>query len=297
MIALVAGATRGAGRGIAVGLGEIGATVYATGRTTRERTSEYGRPETIEETAELVTAAGGEGIAVAVDHLESDAVAALVARIEAEQGRLDVLVNDVWGGELLKEWDTPVWEHDLDNGLRLLHLAIDTHLITSHHALPLLLEHPGGLLVEVTDGTPEYNATRYRMSVFYDLAKTAINRIAWSQAQELAPRGATAVAITPGWLRSEMMLDAFGVTEDNWRDATERIPHFCSSESPRYVGRAVAALAQDPDVHRLNGQSLSSGALAQVYGFTDLDGTRPDAWRYIVEVTEKGLPADDKGYR
>jgi NAD(P)-dependent dehydrogenase (short-subunit alcohol dehydrogenase family) len=297
MIALVAGATRGAGRGIAVGLGEIGATVYATGRTTRERTSEYGRPETIEETAELVTAAGGEGIAVAVDHLESDAVAALVARIEAEQGRLDVLVNDVWGGELLKEWDTPVWEHDLDNGLRLLHLAIDTHLITSHHALPLLLEHPGGLLVEVTDGTPEYNATRYRMSVFYDLAKTAINRIAWSQAQELGPRGATAVAITPGWLRSEMMLDAFGVTEDNWRDATERIPHFCSSESPRYVGRAVAALAQDPDVHRLNGQSLSSGALAQVYGFTDLDGTRPDAWRYIVEVTEKGLPADDKGYR
>jgi NAD(P)-dependent dehydrogenase (short-subunit alcohol dehydrogenase family) len=297
MFALVAGATRGAGRGIAVGLGEIGATVYATGRTTRERTSEYGRPETIEETAELVTAAGGEGIAVAVDHLESDAVAALVARIEAEQGRLDVLVNDVWGGELLKEWDTPVWEHDLDNGLRLLHLAIDTHLITSHHALPLLLEHPGGLLVEVTDGTPEYNATRYRMSVFYDLAKTAINRIAWSQAQELGPRGATAVAITPGWLRSEMMLDAFGVTEDNWRDATERIPHFCSSESPRYVGRAVAALAQDPDVHRLNGQSLSSGALAQVYGFTDLDGTRPDAWRYIVEVTEKGLPADDKGYR
>jgi NAD(P)-dependent dehydrogenase (short-subunit alcohol dehydrogenase family) len=297
MIALVAGATRGAGRGIAVGLGEIGATVYATGRTTRERTSEYGRPETIEETAELVTAAGGEGIAVAVDHLESDAVAALVARIEAEQGRLDVLVNDVWGGELLKEWDTPVWEHDLDNGLRLLHLAIDTHLITSHHALPLLLEHPGGLLVEVTDGTPEYNATRYRMSVFYDLAKTAINRIAWSQAQELGPRGATAVAITPGWLRSEMMLDAFGVSEDNWRDATERIPHFCSSESPRYVGRAVAALAQDPDVHRLNGQSLSSGALAQVYGFTDLDGTRPDAWRYIVEVTEKGLPADDKGYR
>jgi NAD(P)-dependent dehydrogenase (short-subunit alcohol dehydrogenase family) len=297
MVALVAGATRGAGRGIAVGLGEAGATVYATGRSTRERASEYGRPETIEETAELVTAAGGEGIAVAVDHLESDAVAALVARIEAEQGRLDVLVNDVWGGELLKEWDTPVWEHDLDNGLRLLHLAIDTHLITSHHALPLLLEHPGGLLVEVTDGTPEYNATRYRMSVFYDLAKTAINRIAWSQAQELGPRGATAVAITPGWLRSEMMLDAFGVTEDNWRDATERIPHFCSSESPRYVGRAVAALAQDPDVHRLNGQSLSSGALAQVYGFTDLDGTRPDAWRYIVEVTEKGLPADDKGYR
>jgi NAD(P)-dependent dehydrogenase (short-subunit alcohol dehydrogenase family) len=297
MVALVAGATRGAGRGIAVGLGEAGATVYATGRSTRERASEYGRPETIEETAELVTAAGGTGIAVAVDHLDPDAVAALVARIEAEQGRLEVLVNDIWGGELLTEWNTPIWEHDLDKGLRQLRLAIDTHLITSHHALPLLLKHPGGLLVEVTDGTPEYNATRYRLSVFYDLAKTAVNRIAWAQAQELAPRGATAVAITPGWLRSEMMLEHFGVAEDNWRDATERIPHFCISESPRFVGRAVAALAQDPDVHRFNGESLSSGALAQVYGFTDLDGTRPDAWRYIVEHRERGLPADDTGYR
>jgi NAD(P)-dependent dehydrogenase (short-subunit alcohol dehydrogenase family) len=296
-VALVAGATRGGGRGIAVALGEAGATVYATGRSVRGQPSEYDRPETIEETAELVTAAGGRGIAVQVDHLESDQVRALVARIDAEQGRLDVLVNDVWGGEHLVDWDTPVWEHSLEGGLRLLRLAIDTHLITSHHALPLLIRRPGGLLVEVTDGTNDYNAQRYRLSVFYDLAKVGVNRIAWAQAQELAPHGATAVALTPGWMRSEMMLDHYGVTEENWRDATQRTPHFVISETPRFVGRAVAALAADPEVARWNGQSLSSGHLAQVYGFTDLDGTRPDCWRYITEVRERGLPADDTGYR
>ncbi len=296
-VALVSGATRGAGRGIAVALGEAGATVYTTGRSVRGQRSEVDRPETIEETAALVDAAGGRGIAVQVDHLDPAQVRALVERIRAEQGRLDVLVNDIWGAEHLFEWDATVWEHDLDRGLRLLRLAIDTHLITSHHALPLLLERPGGLLVEMTDGTAEYNATRYRVSTFYDLAKAAVIRMAWAQAQELGPRGATAVALTPGWLRSEGMLDAFGVTEATWREATERIPHFCISESPRYVGRAVAALAADPDVARWNGQSLSSGQLAQVYGFTDLDGTRPDAWRYIVEVREAGLPADDSGYR
>ena len=220
-----------------------------------------------------------------------------MARIEAEQGRLDVLVNDVWGAEHLFEWDTPVWEHDLEHGLRLVRLAIETHLITSHHALPLLIARPGGLLIEVTDGTAEYNAERYRNSLFYDLAKNAVIRLAWAQAQELAPHGATAVALTPGWLRSEAMLEAFGVTEETWREAVTRVPHFCSSESPAFVGRAAAALAADPDVARWSGQSLSSGALAQVYGFTDLDGTRPDAWRYIVEVTEAGLPADDTGYR
>jgi NAD(P)-dependent dehydrogenase (short-subunit alcohol dehydrogenase family) len=293
----VAGATRGGGRGIAVALGEAGATVYATGRSVRGQPSEYDRPETIEETAELVTAAGGRGIAVQVDHLESDQVRALVARIDAEQGRLDVLVNDVWGGEYLVDWNTPVWEHSLEGGLRLLRLAIDTHLITSHHALPLLIRRPGGLLVEVTDGTNDYNAERYRLSVFYDLAKVGVNRIAWAQAQELAPHGATAVALTPGWMRSEMMLDHYGVTEENWRDATQRTPHFVISETPRFVGRAVAALAADPEVARWNGQSLSSGHLAQVYGFTDLDGTRPDCWRYITEVRERGLPADDTGYR
>jgi NAD(P)-dependent dehydrogenase (short-subunit alcohol dehydrogenase family) len=190
-----------------------------------------------------------------------------------------------------------VWEHDLANGLRLLRLAIDTHLITSHHALPLLLREPGGLVVEMTDGTPDYNATRYRVNAFYDLAKNAIIRLGWALGEEVGPRGATAVALTPGWLRSEGMLDHFGVREDNWRDATERIPHFCISESPRYVGRGVAALASDPDKARWNGQALSSAQLAKAYGFTDLDGTRPDAWRYIVEVREAGLPADDTGYR
>jgi len=293
----VAGATRGAGRGIAVGLGEEGATVYATGRSTRGRRSEVDRPETIEDTAELVTAAGGTGIAVAVDHLVSDDVRALVARIAAEQGRLDVLVNDVWGAEHLFEWDTPVWEHDLEHGLRLLRLALDTHLITSHHALALLTAQPGGLLIEVTDGTADYNAGRYRNSLFYDLAKNAVIRLGWAQAHELEPHGATAVALTPGWLRSEAMLEAFGVTEETWREATARVPHFCISESPAFVGRAAAALAADPDVARWSGQSLSSGGLAQVYGFTDVDGTQPDAWRYLVEVQETDRPADDTGYR
>jgi NAD(P)-dependent dehydrogenase (short-subunit alcohol dehydrogenase family) len=297
-VALVAGATRGGGRGIAVALGEAGATVYATGRSTRERRSEIDRPETIEETAELVTEAGGEGIAVAVDHLDPQQVRTLVERIDAEHGRLDVLVNDIWGAEDLFEWDTPVWEHDLDNGLRLLRLAIDTHLITSHHALPLLTRNPGGLVVEVTDGTAEYNADHFRINVFYDLAKTTVTRMAWGLAQDLRAHDATAVALTPGWMRSEAMLEHYSVSEENWRDATERTPHFCISESPRFVGRAVAALAADPDRARWSGQSLSSGQLALLYGFTDLDGTRPDCWRYMVEVVEKeGAVAGDAGYR
>jgi NAD(P)-dependent dehydrogenase (short-subunit alcohol dehydrogenase family) len=297
-VALVSGATRGAGRGIAVALGEAGATVYATGRSTRHQRSEVDRPETIEETAELVTDAGGEGIAVRVDHLDAAQVAALVERIEADHGRLDVLVNDIWGAEHLFEWNKPVWEHDLDRGLRLLRLAVDTHVITSHHALPLLIRHPGGLVVEVTDGTADYNADHYRVSLFYDLAKTSVSRIAWGQAQELRSHAATAMALTPGWMRSEAMLDHHRVSESNWREATERTPHFCISESPRYVGRAVAALAGDPERARWNGQSLSSGGLAQVYGFTDIDGTRPDCWRYMVEVVEvEGAPADDTGYR
>jgi NAD(P)-dependent dehydrogenase (short-subunit alcohol dehydrogenase family) len=297
-VALVAGATRGAGRGTAVALGEAGATVYCTGRTTRSRRSEYDRPETIEETAELVDAAGGRGIAVEVDHLEPEQVEALVARIDAEQGRLDVLVNDIWGGEKLAEWDTPVWEHSLDAGFRMLRLAVDTHLVTSHFALPLLIRRPGGLVVEMTDGTLDYNATRYRLSAFYDLAKMSVIRLAFSQAHELGPHGGTAVALTPGWLRSEMMLEHFGVTEDSWRDAAAISPHFAEiSESPRFVGRAVAALAADPDVARWNGSSLSSGGLAREYGFTDVDGSQPDAWRYLVEVQDPGRPADATGYR
>jgi NAD(P)-dependent dehydrogenase (short-subunit alcohol dehydrogenase family) len=296
-VALVAGATRGAGRGIAIELGAAGATVYCTGRSTRAQASELNRPETIEETDDLVRQAGGEGIAVQVDHLDPAQVQALVARIEREQGRLDILVNDVWGADVLIEWNVPVWQHSLENGLRMLRLAIDTHIITSHFALPLLIKNPGGLLVEMTDGTGDYNSANYRNSLFYDLAKTSVIRMAWAQAHELRPNQCTAVALSPGWLRSEMMLDIYGVSEANWRDATAKQPHFVISETPRYVGRAVAYLAGDPEVARWSGQSLSSGQVAKVYGFTDLDGSQPDAWRYMVEVQDAGKPADATGYR
>jgi NAD(P)-dependent dehydrogenase (short-subunit alcohol dehydrogenase family) len=309
-VAVVTGATRGAGRGIAAALGEAGATVVCTGRSTRSARSEYNRVETIEETAELVTHLGGTGIAAAVDHLDAAQVKALAAQVRSNHGHIDVLVNDIWGGELLKggpaQWNTPIWEHDLADGLRILRLAIDTHLVTSHHLLPLLIDRPGGLLVEVTDGTAEYNASRYRISVFYDLAKVAVNRLAFSQGHELAPCGATAVAITPGWLRSEMMLDNFGVSEENWRGALNRTTaddgprapaDFALSESPRYVGRAIVALASDPQRARWNQRSVSSGQLAREYGFTDLDGSRPDIWRYIEEIREPGLQADQNEYR
>ena len=295
-VAVVAGATRGAGRGIAAALGEAGATVICTGRSSRTGAlrSDYDRAETIEETAELVDALGGTGIAVPVDHLEGEQVRRLAERIRSEHGRLDVLVNDIWGGELLtggpSGWNTPIWEHDLADGLRMLRLAVDTHLITSHHLLPLLIERPGGLLVEVTDGTTEYNASRYRISVFYDLAKTSVIRLAFAEGHELAAHGGTAVALTPGWLRSEMMLEHFGVSESNWREAVEprrtAPADFLLSESPRYVGRAVAALAADPDRARFNQQSLNSGQLAREYGFTDLDGTRPDIWPMLSESNE-----------
>lgn len=295
-VALVAGATRGAGRGIAVQLGAAGATVYVTGRTTRSQRSEMNRPETIEETAALVDEAGGHGIAVQADHLVPGEVRDLVARIEREQGGLHVLVNDIFGTARL-EWNKSVWESSLETGLRTLHLAVDTHAITSHFAIPLLIRTPGGLVVEVTDGTDEYNAANYRVSFFYDIAKASVNRMAFALAHELKPYNATAVSLTPGWLRSEFMLEEFGVTESNWRDATTRVPHFAISESPAFVGRAVAALAQDPNVSRWNGKSLSSGQLAKIYGFTDLDGSRPDAWRYVTEVQDAGKPADVTGYR
>ena len=302
-VAVVAGATRGAGRGIAAALGEAGATVICTGRSSREEgpaASDYeNRTETIEETAELVTSLGGTGIAERVDHLEPDEVEALAGRVRSEHGHLDILVNDIWGGENLKEWDVPIWEHDLGNGLRMLRLAIDTHLITSRHLLPLLIDRSGGLLVEVTDGTADYNASRYRICVYYDLAKVAVNRLAFSQGHELASHGATAVAITPGWLRSEMMLEHFQATEENWRDAPGRTgpPDFALSETPRYVGRAVVALATDPDRARWNQQSVNSGQLAKEYGFTDLDGSQPDVWRFIEEIRERGLDADYADYR
>jgi len=302
-VAVVAGATRGAGRGIAAALGEAGATVICTGRTSsvRQLKSDYDRSETIEETAALVTQLGGKGISIPMDHLVPAEVKQLAERLQKEFGKIDILVNDIWGAEILKggppEWNTPVWELDLAKGLRILRLAIDTHIVTSKYLLPLLISEPGGLLVEVTDGTTKYNASHYRISVYYDLAKVAVNRLAYSQGHELAPYGATAVAITPGWMRSEMMLDNFGVTESNWRDALDPAssqtgqpvapPDFALSETPRYVGRAIASLALDPDRARWNQQSVSSGELARVYGFTDVDGTSPDVWQHMEAADER----------
>jgi NAD(P)-dependent dehydrogenase (short-subunit alcohol dehydrogenase family) len=254
------------------------------------------RPETIEETAELVDRNGGKGIPIRVDHLKPDEVRALVERIKRDHGALDILVNDIWGATKM-EWNKSVWESDLEYGLKTLRLAVDTHAITSHFALPLLIEKRGGLVVELTDGTSEYNATNYRVSFFYDLAKAAVNRMAFSLAHELQPHGATAVALTPGWLRSEVMLDAYRVTEANWRDATKISPHFAISESPAFAGRAIVALASDPDAMRWSGQVLSSGQLSRHYGFTDIDGSQPDAWRYVPEVRDTGKPADTSGYR
>ncbi|MFH8792998.1 SDR family oxidoreductase [Streptomyces sp. NPDC017941] len=301
-IALVAGATRGAGRAMAVELGRAGATVYVTGRTTREHTSEVGRTqETIEGTADLVTAAGadtgGTGVAVPTDHLDPEQVRALVERIEREQGRLDILVNDIWGGDVHVEWGKKMWEHDLDKGLRILRLGIETHIVTSRYALPLLIRNPGGLVVEVTDGTREYNR-RYREPFYYDLAKAGPLRMTLGLAEELKEYGCTALCLTPGWLRSEAMLDTyFKVTEDDWTAGCEQNPHFAISETPTFVGRALAALASDPGVSRWNGASLSSGGLAKEYGFTDVDGSAPDAWRYITEVDQESKEADVTGYR
>ncbi|MFC5144089.1 SDR family oxidoreductase [Streptomyces aureoversilis] len=299
-VALVAGATRGASRAMAVELGRAGAVVYVTGRTTRGHRSEVGRSETVEGTAELVTEAGGTGIAVPTDHLEPAQVEALVQRVDRDHGRLDVLVNGLWGGDHLvgfpDAFSRKMWEHDLDADLRILRLGIDSHLITSRFALPLLTRRPGGLVVEVTDGTAGYNAN-YRGHLAFDLAKYAPIRMAMGLAEELRDLGCTAVCLTPGYLRSEAMLDTYKkVTEETWRDALREDPHFCISESPAYVGRAVAALAGDPEVARWNGQSLSSGQLARVYGFTDTDGTQPDAWGYITAL-EAGEEPREADYR
>jgi NAD(P)-dependent dehydrogenase (short-subunit alcohol dehydrogenase family) len=304
-IAVVAGATRGAGRGIAAALGEAGATVVCTGRSTRAARSEYNRSETIEETAELVTRLGGTGVAMALDHLEPDRVEQLAEQIRTDFGRIDVLVDDIWGAEVLKggpaDWNKPIWEVDLDTGLRILRLAIDTHLITARHLLPLLVTTAGGLLVEVSDGTVDYNASHYRISAFYDLAKVSVNRLAFSLGHELAHFGASATCVTPGWLRSEMMLENFGVSEDTWRDAFQgerptAPPSFALSESPRFVGRAVAALAADPGRAKWNQKSVTSGQLAREYGFTDLDGSRPDMWRFM-EDEEHGRAGKLDDYR
>ncbi|MEZ6197777.1 MAG: SDR family oxidoreductase [Planctomycetota bacterium] len=271
-VALVAGATRGAGRGIARALGEAGATVYGTGRSTRSRpASDPKRPETIEETAELVTAAGGRGIAVRVDHTDEPAVAALIDRIRAEEGRLDILVNDIWGGDALTEWGKPVWELDLATGFKMMERAIHTHIITTRHALPLMREGEGGLLVEITDGA----FLGYRGQLFYDLCKSTAIRLAYALSIELEREPITALALTPGFLRSEAVLDHFGVTEATWRDAIARDPHFAHSETPLLVGRVVAALAADPQVSRFAGQPLASWDLTRHYDLHDVDGLRP----------------------
>jgi NAD(P)-dependent dehydrogenase (short-subunit alcohol dehydrogenase family) len=300
-VALVAGATRGAGRALAVELGRAGATVYVTGRTTREHVSEVGRAtETIEETAELVGAAGGTGVAVPTDHLDEGQVRALVERIDRERGRLDILVNDLWGGEHLlanavfgrKSWETP-----LADGLRILELGVRSHLITAALALPLLVRSEAPLHVEVTDGTAVFNR-RYRGNLYYDLAKNAPIRIAFGLGEELAEYGGTAVAVTPGFLRSEQMLAHFGVTEETWREAIAGEPDFAIAESPYYLARAVAALAADPDrAARWNGKSASSAELAKVYGVRDVDGSRPDCWAYFADVKFGGKDGSVDDYR
>mgnify|MGYP000002903683 CR=1 FL=1 len=283
-VALVAGATRGAGRGIARALGSAGATVYCTGRSVRGRPATGNRPETIEETAELVTAAGGVGIAARVDHTVPEEVAALIYQIRREQGRLDVLVNDVWGGDALTVWGVPFWEHSLENGLLMQQRAVHSHIITSHCAAPLMVERKQGLIIEITDG----ETADYRGNLFYDLAKASAIRLALAMASDLRPYGVTAVSLTPGFLRSGEMLDHFGVTEANWRDAVTKEPHFIASETPAYIGRAVVALASDPNVFAKTGQALSTWRLSDEYGFTDIDGSQPHWGRYFAEhVLEK----------
>ena len=289
-VAVVAGATRGAGRGIARMLGAAGATVYCTGRSVRGRPATEGRPETIEETAALVTAAGGRGVAVRTDHTVEAEVERLFARVRAEQGRLDVLVNDVWGGDALTEWVKPFWELSTARGLALLERAVHSHIITSRHGVPLMVERNAGLVVEVTDG----DTLGYRGNLFYDLAKNAVNRLAYAMAADLHAHRVTVLALTPGMLRSEAVLDACGVTEENWRDAIAEDPYFAESETPGYVGRAVAALAADPNVGVKSGGLFSSWGLAKEYGFTDVDGRRPD-WgsffpRKVQALIERDTP-------
>jgi len=272
-VALVAGGTRGGGRGIAVELGAAGAIVYVTGRSSTSGRSDLDRPETIEETAEQVTAAGGTGIPVRTDHSSPQQVGALADRIAREQnGRLDILVNSVWGGDPLTDWERPLWEQNLETGLRLLRQAVETHVITSRFALPLMVARKSGLVVEITDG----NTARYRGSFFYDLAKSAVIRLAVAQSAELKPHGVAAVAITPGFLRSEAVLEHFGVTEANWHEAAVKDPNFAHSESPAYLGRAVAALAADPGIMARTGRALATWSLYEEYGFTDTDGRQPD---------------------
>lgn len=291
-VALVAGATRGAGRALAVELARAGAFVFATGRSSRTTgPSEIDRPETIEDTLDLITEAGGRGAAVRVDHADPQDVQQLVQRIRAEHGRLDVLVNDIFGGDRYAQFNSRVWEHDLDGGLRMLRMGIDTHIITSALALPLLLESGGGLLVEMTDGPREVNV-RYRQGVgfFYDYVKGSIDRLITSLTAELVDEPVTVVGVTPGWLRSEQMLENFDVTEANWAEAADRIPGFGVSETPTYVARGVTALATDADLSRHHGAVLTVRELSEMYGVTDVDGSRPDCWGLIHDIGWEDQP-------
>lgn len=297
-VALVAGATRGATRQIALELARAGAHVYATGRSSRvDGPSEYGRPETIEDVGDQL-AQLGTGTALRVDHLDPHGVRDLVARIDAAHGRLDILVIGLFGADHYLQFDTPLAEHDLDHGLRMLRIGIDGHVITCHAAASLLQRTGGALVVELTDGTRAYNrAYRHQVGLFYDLTKAAAERIVLAMTHELAPTGGSAVGVTPGWLRSEAMLDAFGVTEQTWRQALQWQPYFAISETPSFVARGVAALAADRGRSRFAGQVLTAFDLAQAYDVDDVDGSRPDAWRYVVEVQEAGGPPDPTGYR
>ena len=276
-VAVVAGATRGAGRGIATALGEAGATVYCTGRSVPGSPGMKNRPETIQETAEIVTARGGRGIAVQVDHT----VPEQVARLFEQVGEFDILVNDIWGGDDLVEWGKKLWETKLEDGLTLIDRAIKTHIITSYHGIPRM--RPGSVVVEITDGDSYF----YRGHFFYDLVKTTVIRMAFALSQELKGRGITSVAVTPGFLRSEWMLDHFGVTEANWRDAAEKVKPFIASETPLFVGRGIAALVADPDIAKRNGRVVASWDLGDEYGVTDADGTRPHFVRWLEENDPK----------
>lgn len=285
-IALVAGATRGAGRALAVELARAGFHVYATGRSSRQARSEIGRPETIEDTGERL-AAVGSGAAVVVDHEDTEAVRDLFAHIDAEHGRLDVLVNDMFGGDRYAEWDKPLWEHDPEAGWRMMGMGVRSHLLTAHHALPLMLggasaERPG-LVVEMTDGTAAANREfRHRVGFYYDLVKANVSRIVLGLTAELADHPVDVVGVTPGWLRSEAMLDNFGVTEETWRDFCAKEPSFGISESPTYVARGVAAMAQARDASRFSGEIITAWTLADTYQVTDVDGSRPDCWGHLV---------------
>ncbi|MEC3982154.1 SDR family oxidoreductase [Amycolatopsis sp. H20-H5] len=289
-VAVVTGATRGCGRAIAVELGRLGATVYVTGRTTRQASSPMGRAETIEETAELVDTAGGKGVPVRCDFTSVSDVEALRARIESEvDGRLDVLVDDVWGGDPFVDFESAFWDSDLEKALYLVHNALDTHLIALHRLVPLVIRREGGLVIEVTDGdTDDYVGA----GIPYYLAKSGIRALGRALGAELAKHGCTGLTVTPGFLRSESMLDLFGVTEPTWRDAVGKTAplDFAISESPAYLGRGVAALATDPQVARFAGQALASWTLMHEYGFTDLDGTRPDFGRWYAATHAAGAP-------